>query len=310
MTLFATLSVLIMTGLEDDSPVSLTIYGAAHSFGPHNPDFKAVDIKYSASSQSLQYFHPVVPPIQFGNDEPLPEVNICKTFIRPKVMISGQEVEMFCGVIGNQNKAYKLAHMSAIKAPMDFAIVTSCCFTNFKNTFETVDEPDYAVKLLDDAAVGAVQLKEWLAWEAESQPVKAGVTLVFHICSQVTFKDKTSYHNVCTTRDVFLCDQLKCLKKVGCPKGNQWCQRWTIRIYFVPHLIILFSICVQQGKLCARLCSDDRDDITLEPGITSLLECFGDLVSGPDDTALVVSSLPISTLNVSHQVTIALDPLM
>ncbi|KAL4061845.1 hypothetical protein V8B97DRAFT_2013514 [Scleroderma yunnanense] len=161
-------------------------------------------------------------------------------------MISGQEVEMFCGVIGNQNKAYKLAHMSAIKAPMDFAIpleagdacitddhissvkntnarkavqvkgcvfhdgptiirVTSSflyhsCFTNFKNTFETVDEPDYAVKLLDDAAVGAVQLKEWLAWEAESQPVKAGVTLVFHICSQVTFKDKTSYHNLAVPR--------------------------------------------------------------------------------------------------------------
>ncbi|KAL4065891.1 hypothetical protein J3A83DRAFT_4190201 [Scleroderma citrinum] len=148
-------------------------------------------------------------------------------------MISGQEVEMFCGVIGNQNKAYKLAHMSAIKAPMDFAIVTSCCFTNFKNTFETVDEPDYVVKLLDDAAVGVVQLKEWLAWEAESQPVKAGVT---------------------------------------------------------PHM--LPAICVQQGKLCARLCSDDRNDITLEPGITSLLECFGDLVSGPDDTAIHIVYVP------------------
>ncbi|KAL4063939.1 hypothetical protein V8B97DRAFT_2026255 [Scleroderma yunnanense] len=151
--------------------------------------------------------------------------------------------------------------MSAIKAPMDFTIVTTImraifppaidggflklfhlkavqvkgcvfhdgptitrvtssflyhsCFTNFKNTFETVDEPDYVVKLLDDAAIGVVQLKEWLAWEVESQPVKAGVTLVFHICSQVTFKDKTSYHNVCITRDVFLCDQLKCLKKFG-----------------------------------------------------------------------------------------------
>ncbi|KAL4071171.1 hypothetical protein V8B97DRAFT_2007597 [Scleroderma yunnanense] len=141
------------------------------------------------------------------------------------------------------------------------------CFTNFKNTFETIDEPDYVVKLLDDTTVSVVQLKEWLAWEAESQLVKAGVTLVFHICFQVTFKDKTSYCNVCATRDVFLHDQLKHLKK---------------------------------------------------PGITSSLECFGDLVGGPDDTAtfsqltvsaLVVLSLPISTLNVSHQVAIALDTL-
>ncbi|KAL4069056.1 hypothetical protein J3A83DRAFT_4359123 [Scleroderma citrinum] len=211
-------------------------------------------------------------------------------------MISGQEVEMFCGVVGNQNEAYKLDCMGAIKAPMDFTIVASwqetimraifppainggflkllhlaepleagdtcitdacissvkntnagkavqvkghvfcdsptiirvtssflyhSCFTNFKNTFETIDEPDYVVKLLDDTT-------EWLAWEAESQLVKAGVTLVFHICFQVIFKDKTSYCNVCATRDVFLHDQLKHLKKVGCPKGDQWCQRFWI----------------------------------------------------------------------------------
>ncbi|KAL4078642.1 hypothetical protein V8B97DRAFT_2021033 [Scleroderma yunnanense] len=109
----------------------------------------------------------------------------------------------------------KLLHLKAVQVkgcifhdgPTIIRVTSSflyhSCFTNFKNTFETVDEPDYVVKLLDDAAVGVVQLKEWLAWEAESQPVKAGVT----------FKDKTSYHNVCTTRDVFLCDQLKCLKR-------------------------------------------------------------------------------------------------
>ena len=39
----------IIVGLEGGSPVSLTFYDAARSFSMHKADFKAVEIKYSAS---------------------------------------------------------------------------------------------------------------------------------------------------------------------------------------------------------------------------------------------------------------------
>jgi fatty acid synthase subunit alpha len=94
-------------------------------------------------------------------------------------------------------------------------------FTDYANTFETVDEPDYVVELSDDAAVGVVQSKEWLSWEDETLHPKAGMTLVFRVQSQVTFKDKTSYRDVSVTGDVFMRDQLKRLKKVASVEFNQ-----------------------------------------------------------------------------------------
>ena len=50
------------------------------------------------------------------------------------------------------------------------------CFSDFENTFETIDEPNYVVELPDAAAVGVIKSKEWLAWEDNSQPIKAGIT--------------------------------------------------------------------------------------------------------------------------------------
>ena len=38
-------------------------------------------------------------------------------------------------------------------------------FTDYENTFETVEEPDYVVEVSTDAAVGVVQSKEWLEWD-------------------------------------------------------------------------------------------------------------------------------------------------
>lgn len=94
-------------------------------------------------------------------------------------------------------------------------------FDDYENTFETVDEPDYVVQLANDAAVGVVQSKEWLSWEDETIPPKAGMTLVFRVQSQVTFKDKTSYRDVCVSGDVYMRDQLKRLKKVASVQFNQ-----------------------------------------------------------------------------------------
>ncbi|KAI6024835.1 hypothetical protein BKA83DRAFT_685883 [Pisolithus microcarpus] len=297
-------------------PVALTVYGAARSFGLHKHDFKAVEIKFSPSnlidvtlyedrydvsvplflqfkyvpSMGSMPIHEVAETrnrrikefywkLWFGDEEPLSEFGLRETFIGPEVTISGKEVETFCGVIGNQNEAYKLARANRVKAPMDFAIVTgwqaimkaifppdgdACIadakitsvkntdagkvvqvrghvyrdgqriievtssflyrgrFIDFENTFET---------LPNDAAVGVVQSKEWLSWEDESQPAKAGMTLVF-----LTFKDKTSYRDVCVAGDVFLRDQLKRLRKVGSVDFNQeGCQGNPVVAYLQRH---------------------------------------------------------------------------
>ena len=45
------------------------------------------------------------------------------------------------------------------------------CFSNFENTFETINEPDYVIELLDTATIGVIESKEWLAWEDDSQPI-------------------------------------------------------------------------------------------------------------------------------------------
>jgi fatty acid synthase subunit alpha len=152
----------VVIGMDNGLPTSLTIYGGGRSHGTHKPDFKAVEIKYTASSKlidvkfyedrrnvsvplALQFKY--VPsagaiPIQevavgrnhrikefywklwFGDDEEMPEIDIHETFIGPEVTISARDVEMFCGVVGNQSEAFKTAHTEVVKAPMDFAIVT------------------------------------------------------------------------------------------------------------------------------------------------------------------------------------------
>lgn len=152
----------VVIGMDNGLPTSLTIYGGGRSHGTHKPDFKAVEIKYTASSKlidvkfyedrrnvsvplALQFKY--VPsagaiPIQevavgrnhrikefywklwFGDDEEMPEIDIHETFIGPEVTISARDVEMFCGVVGNQSEAFKTARTEVVKAPMDFAIVT------------------------------------------------------------------------------------------------------------------------------------------------------------------------------------------
>ena len=42
-------------------------------------------------------------------------------------------------------------------------------FTDYENTFEITEEPDYLVPLDTDAAVGVLQSKEWFEWESESR---------------------------------------------------------------------------------------------------------------------------------------------
>ncbi|KAJ7082264.1 hypothetical protein B0H15DRAFT_737284, partial [Mycena belliarum] len=88
-------------------------------------------------------------------------------------------------------------------------------FTDYENTFETTEEPDYIVALESDAAVGVLQSKEWFEWIDESKLLLAGTRLIFRVKSQVSFKDKTSYRDVSVTGEIFVRNQLKALVLVG-----------------------------------------------------------------------------------------------
>ncbi|KAJ6512975.1 fatty acid synthase [Mycena sanguinolenta] len=88
-------------------------------------------------------------------------------------------------------------------------------FTDYENTFETTEEPDYIVTLDTDAAVGVLQSKEWFEWIDESKPLLAGTSLIFRVKSKVSFKDKTSYRDVSVSGNIFVRNQLKALVLVG-----------------------------------------------------------------------------------------------
>jgi fatty acid synthase subunit alpha, fungi type len=88
-------------------------------------------------------------------------------------------------------------------------------FTDYENTFETTEEPNYIVTLETDADVGVLQSKEWFEWNHASSPLLAGTSLIFRVRSQVSFKDRTSFQNISVSGDIFVRDQLKVLVKVG-----------------------------------------------------------------------------------------------
>lgn len=88
-------------------------------------------------------------------------------------------------------------------------------FTDYENTFETIQEPDYLVELANDADVGVLQSKEWFEWDDDTKPLQAGTGLIFRLKSEVTYKDKVNYKSVSVSGDVFVRNQLKRLVKVG-----------------------------------------------------------------------------------------------
>ena len=152
----------VVVNTNGGSPTSVTVYGAGRSYGPRKPSFKAVEITYTASSRLIDvtffedrqdvsvplfFQFKYVPsmgsmPVHevsegrngrikdfywrlwFGDDQSRPELDIHETFIGPEVVISANDVETFCNVVGNQSEAFKTARAETVKAPMDFAIVT------------------------------------------------------------------------------------------------------------------------------------------------------------------------------------------
>lgn len=140
---------------------SISLYGAARSWGEHNPDFKAVEITYDSSSSIInvtifedrtdsavplsllfkyvptQGFAPIHEVIEgrnnriksfywqlwFGDNSELPELKVDEAFEGPEVTINAADIEQFCAVVGNQSEAFKAVHTDKITAPMDFGIV-------------------------------------------------------------------------------------------------------------------------------------------------------------------------------------------
>jgi fatty acid synthase subunit alpha, fungi type/fatty acid synthase subunit beta, fungi type len=144
------------------TPTSISIVGAARSFGLHKPAFEAVSVKFDRASKSItvtihedrtdtsvplsfifeyrpeQGFAPIHEIVEgrnkrikefywklwFGDNQVLPNIDIRDTFVGPEVPIDAATVERFCSVIGNQGELFKRARNTEVEAPMDFAIVT------------------------------------------------------------------------------------------------------------------------------------------------------------------------------------------
>lgn len=88
-------------------------------------------------------------------------------------------------------------------------------FTDYENTFETTEEPDYVVTLATDADVSVLQSKEWFDWEDDTRPLSPGIPLIFRVQSEVSFMDRTSYRELSVSGEILVRDQLKNLQKVG-----------------------------------------------------------------------------------------------
>ena len=84
-------------------------------------------------------------------------------------------------------------------------------FTDYEDTLEIVQEPDYVVECPTDASTDVPLSKEWF----ESNPPTAGTSLIFRLKSEVTFKSKVSYHSITVSGDVYVRDKIKRLVKVG-----------------------------------------------------------------------------------------------
>jgi fatty acid synthase subunit beta len=143
-------------------PLSVTVYGAARSYGEHKPTFKALSIIFNSEtklvdltlfeerqdvavpltlqfqycpSQGFAPIHGIASgrnehikqfywKLWFGDNEVLPNIDIHENVVGPDAALNSGDVEQFCAVAGNQGESFKVARNEKVRAPMDFAIVT------------------------------------------------------------------------------------------------------------------------------------------------------------------------------------------
>ncbi|KIR78245.1 fatty acid synthase subunit beta, fungi type [Cryptococcus gattii EJB2] len=326
----------VMIKSENGKAISVTVYGAARSFGPHAADFKAVELTFNSRTNAISLvmneerrgvsvplhfafaYHPEqgYAPIHevvegrnksikdfywrlwFGDDEKLPSLKLDTTFTCDESKVDALAVQRFCDVVGNQGEAFKSARNEKIMAPMDFAIVLgwqsvmkaifpddingdllklvhlsngfrmmdgvaplragdACSaearvvsvinsdsgktvkvkgyvlrggepvieisssflyrgkFTDYENTFETIDESDYVVELSKPTSVGILQAKPWFEWDDDSVPLDVGTTLTFKTKSELRYKDKSTFSSVKVSGAAFIRDSTKALIQVA-----------------------------------------------------------------------------------------------
>lgn len=88
-------------------------------------------------------------------------------------------------------------------------------FIDFPNTFETVEESDYAVDLPTATDVGILQSKEWFQWDDSSKPLLPGTTLIFKTQSEYTYKDKKVFAAINVDGAAYIRTHMKQLVKVA-----------------------------------------------------------------------------------------------
>jgi fatty acid synthase subunit alpha, fungi type len=96
-------------------------------------------------------------------------------------------------------------------------------FSDYENTFQIVDEPDFVVELNDASAVGVLQSKEWFDyWENDAKPLLPGTKLIFRVQTEVAHKNKATYSSVNFTGEVYVRNQLETfipVSTVDCTNG-------------------------------------------------------------------------------------------
>lgn len=88
-------------------------------------------------------------------------------------------------------------------------------FTDYENTFETIDESDYVVELSKPTSVGILQAKPWFEWDDDSVPLDVGTTLTFKTKSELRYKDKSTFSSVKVSGAAFIRDSTKALIQVA-----------------------------------------------------------------------------------------------
>ena len=88
-------------------------------------------------------------------------------------------------------------------------------FSDYQNTFQIVEEPDYVVELDEASAVAVLHSKEWFDWDDDTKPLLPGTKLIFRVQTEIAYKSKTTYSSVNVTGKVYVRDQLKTLIPVA-----------------------------------------------------------------------------------------------
>ncbi|KAF7311699.1 Fatty acid synthase subunit alpha [Mycena indigotica] len=153
----------IVVCYENGAPVSVPLY--ARSYGEHKELFKAVEIKYSPTTKLID--------ITIFEDRRDVSVPLSLQFeYKPSMGAKCEPLKP------RAERASRHTHSRPGKPVIEVvsAFLYRGRFTDYENTFETTEEPDYVVKLETDAAVGVLQSKEWFEWIDESKPLNVTVT--------------------------------------------------------------------------------------------------------------------------------------